>query len=125
VQRKQILLVDDEHDIREVASMTLELIGGWDVVTASSGTECIRKAQEGRPDAILLDVMMPEMDGPSTLRHLKANQQTCAIPVIFITAKVQAADKRRFMELGVDAIISKPFDPLTLAGEVSAILGWS
>ena len=122
---KRILLTDDEDHIREVAQLSLETIGGWQVTTAGSGPEAVARAAADRPDAILLDVMMPELDGPSTLERLQADEGTREIPVIFLTAKVQAADRRRFDELGVAAVIAKPFDPLTLADEVAAALGWS
>lgn len=122
---RKLLIVDDEDDIREVAQLSLEMVGGWEVVTASSGPQGLRTAEEERPDAILLDVMMPEMDGPSTFAALRANPATAAIPVILLTAKVQAADRRRFEELGVTGVLSKPFDPMMLAGEISALLGWS
>ncbi|HEX3580630.1 MAG TPA: response regulator, partial [Thermoanaerobaculia bacterium] len=93
--------------------------------TAASGAEALRVAPEVRPDAILLDVMMPEMDGPTTFRHLQSDPATRDIPVIFLTAKVQAADRRRFSELGVRSMIAKPFDPLRLATDVAAALQWT
>ncbi len=122
---RKILLVDDEDDIREVAQMSLEMTAGWEVVTASSGTDGLRVAAAQRPDAILLDVMMPGMDGPATARALKAQPETAAIPVILLTAKVQAADRRRFDDLGVAGILAKPFDPMSLADEVRRVLGWA
>ncbi len=125
MQARHILIVDDEDDIREIASLTLELTQGWEVNKASSGREAIDKALTLKPDAILLDVMMPEMDGPSTFRLLQADARTSSIPVIFLTAKVQAADKRGFLQLGVCGVIAKPFDPLTLAAEIAERLSWS
>jgi CheY-like chemotaxis protein len=122
---RKILLVDDEDDIREVAQMSLEMTAGWEVLTASSGAEGVRLAGAERPDAILLDVMMPGMDGPATARALKASPETAHIPVILLTAKVQAADRRRFDDLGVAGILAKPFDPLSLAETVSGVLGWT
>ena len=121
--RKRLLLIDDEDDIREVASLTLETVGNFDVSTAPSGRAGIIAAREQKPDAILLDVMMPELDGPSTFRELRAHEETRDIPVIFLTAKVQGADCRRLSELGAKGIIAKPFDPMRLAQEVSVILG--
>ena len=121
---RKILLVDDEDDIREVAQMSLEMTAGWDVVTAASGAEALRVAAAERPDAILLDVMMPGMDGPDTARALRASAETEAIPIILLTAKVQAADRRRFDDLGVAGVLSKPFDPMELAAQVSGVLGW-
>jgi CheY-like chemotaxis protein len=124
-QQKRILLVDDEADIREVAKLSLEAVGGYDVVTASSGREGMAIAAAGRPDAILLDVMMPDLDGPSTVRLLRQDERTRDIPVVLVTAKVQAADRRQFEALGVAAVLAKPFDPMTLSDEVARALGWS
>ncbi|HEX7138018.1 MAG TPA: response regulator [Vicinamibacterales bacterium] len=125
MQPKKILVVDDEEHIREIASVSLELTEKWEVSTASSGAEALRVAPRLRPDAILLDVMMPEMDGPTTFGLLQSDPATKEIPVIFLTAKVQAADRRRFKELGVRSMIPKPFDPLRLAAEVAAALQWT
>jgi CheY-like chemotaxis protein len=122
---RKILLVDDEDDIREVAQMSLEMTAGWEVVTAASGAEALRVAAAERPDAILLDVMMPGMDGPDTARALRASGETGAIPIILLTAKVQAADRKRFDDLGVAGVLSKPFDPMELAAQVSGLLGWT
>jgi CheY-like chemotaxis protein len=119
-----ILVVDDEEDIRAVAALSLETIAGWTVYTATSGAEGIKRAIEMKPDAILLDVMMPEMDGPTTFQRLQQNPQTRDIPVLLLTAKVQGADQRRFANLGVAAVLSKPFDPLTLGTQIASALGW-
>lgn len=96
---KRILIIDDEYDIRAVAQLTLKAVGGWDVSSASSGDEGLAKAADEQPDVILLDVMMPEMDGIETFHALQANPVTQSIPVILMTAKVQAAEQRRFAEL--------------------------
>lgn len=122
---KTILVIDDEDNVREVTSMSLELMGGWHTLTASSGAEGIEIAKREKPDAILLDVMMPGMDGPTTFRALQQDEATCAIPVLLLTAKVQAADRARFADLGVAGVISKPFDPAVLPIDVSTALGWS
>jgi CheY-like chemotaxis protein len=121
---RTILLVDDEDDIREVAQLSLEMTTAWQVRTAASGAEALRLAAADPPDAILLDVMMPEMDGPATARALRASAATAQIPIILLTAKVQAADRRRFDDLGVAGVLGKPFDPMTLAAEVARVLGW-
>jgi CheY-like chemotaxis protein len=121
---RRILIVDDEDDIREVAQMSLEMVAGWEVIPASSGEEGIRLAAEHRPDAILLDVMMPGMDGPATAVRLGGDPATSQIPIILLTAKVQAADRRRFEGLPVAGVLAKPFDPMDLARQVSASLGW-
>ena len=122
---RRILVVDDEDDIREVASMTLRLVGGFRVTTASSGADAISHARADAPDAILLDVMMPGLDGPATFRRLQEDETTRTIPVVLLTAKVQAADRRWFEELGVAAILTKPFDPMTLSDQVADALGWT
>ena len=124
MEAKQILIVDDEEDIRDVAKLALEMLGGWQVLTASSGSQGLLVAQKEQPDAILLDVMMPNMDGVATFEKLQANPATQNIPVIFLTAKVQSADQRRFDELGVKAVIAKPFKTMNLANQVAEILGW-
>jgi CheY-like chemotaxis protein len=120
----RILIIDDEDDIREVAALSLETVAGWDVVTANCGAQGLLRAVEHLPDAVLLDVMMPGMDGPTTFRELRKNPVTAHIPVILLTAKVQSNDQRRFADLGVNAILFKPFDPLTLAQQISDALGW-
>ncbi len=122
---RRMLVIDDEDDIREVAQVSLEMVGGWEVLTARSGREGIDRARADQPDAILLDVMMPEMDGPTTWQKLQEEEATRHIPVILLTAKVQAADQRRFASLGVNGVITKPFDPLQLSKEVATRLGWS
>lgn len=123
--RKKILLIDDEDAIVEVTRATLEILAGWTIITAGCGSEGVARAQADQPDAILLDVMMPEMDGPRTLKELKADPQTQNLPVIFLTAKAQTADLRRFEELGANGVITKPFDPMHLAREIENILGWA
>ncbi len=121
---KRILVIDDAEDIREVTQASLELLGGWEVLTASSGREGVMKAVAEQPDAILLDVMMPDQDGPTTFRQLQANQATQHIPVILLTAKIQVSDRHRFAALGVVTVIAKPFEPLSLASQVAQALGW-
>jgi len=123
MQRK-ILIIDDEDDIREIAALSLESVAGWEVISASSGAQGLARAIERQPDAILLDVMMPGMDGPAIFRELRKNPATARIPVLLLTAKVQSSDQRRFADLGVDAVLFKPFDPLTLSKQIAAVLGW-
>jgi CheY-like chemotaxis protein len=121
----RILIIDDEDDIREVAALSLETVAGWEVTTAASGAEGMARAIESQPDAILLDVMMPGMDGPTTFRELRKNPATAHIPVLLLTAKVQSSDQRRFADLGVEAVLFKPFDPLTLSTQIAGVLGWN
>jgi len=120
----RILIIDDEDDIREVAALSLETVAGWEVMVANSGAQGLVRASAYQPDAILLDVMMPGMDGPTTFRELRKNPATAHIPVLLLTAKVQASDQRRFADLGVEAVLVKPFDPLTLSEQVAEVLGW-
>ncbi len=123
--KKRILIIDDEDDIREITALSLEVTAGWEVFKASSGRDGVEKAAVEQPDAILLDVMMPEMDGPTTLLELRRRPETAAIPVVFLTAKVQAADRRRFAGIAVAAVLSKPFDPITLSSQIAGALGWN
>ena len=122
---RQILIIDDEDDIREVASLSLEATVGWKVLTASSGSQGIELAISHQPDAILMDVMMPGVDGPTTFRQMQQIPAIAHIPVLLLTAKVQGVDKRRFADLGVTAVLFKPFDPLTLAEQIAEALHWS
>ena len=121
---KRILVVDDDDAIREVAQLSLEMVGGHDVLSASSGGEALECARVEHPDAILLDVMMPGLDGPATFKRLQADAGTRDIPVILLTARLLPADRARFDELGVRAVLAKPFDAMTLSDEVAEILGW-
>lgn len=121
---KQILMIDDEADIQTVASIGLTMVSGWQVLTASSGQEGLQQAEQHQPDAILLDVMMPDMDGVATLSALRSNAQTCDIPIVFLTAKAKAADRKRFYELGAQGVINKPFDPMLLASQIAGFLNW-
>lgn len=121
---RRILIIDDEDDIREVASLSLEAVAGWEVRTADSGATGIELARLYRPDAILMDVMMPGMDGPTTFRKMQTIGEIADIPVLLLTAKVQGVDQRRFRDLGVAAVLFKPFDPMTLADQIAAVLGW-
>ena len=121
---KCILIVDDEDDVREVTQLGLEMGTDWTVLTAASGSEAIAIATEQQPDAILLDLMMPEMDGRATLKRLKAQATTRAIPVILVTAKAQQSNLQDFEDLDTAAIIAKPFRPLKLAAGISHHLNW-
>lgn len=124
MRTRKILIIDDEADIRAVAQLSLEINHSWDVLTAASGREGLVVAEDEQPDAILLDVMMPDLDGPSTWQALQSNPKTQTIPVIFLTAKVQAAEQRRYAELGVKAVLMKPFDPVKLGTLVMEALNW-
>lgn len=121
---RNILIVDDEEDVRAITKLGLEMGAGWNVLTACSGEEGIKLAANCQPDVILLDMMMPDMDGRTTLQQLKANPTTQPIPVILVTAKVQESDRESFTGLQVAAIFAKPFRPLKLPQEISKVLGW-
>lgn len=121
---RRILVVDDDELLREVASYALELIGGWQVRTACSGVEAQAYASADRPDAILLDVMMPGVDGPATLAALQADPGTRDIPVIFLTAKLGPDDLGGWGALPVAGVLGKPFDPMRLAADMARLLGW-
>ncbi len=117
----RIMYVDDEPDIRAIVEMTLEMIGGFSVTLCNSGQEALERVQEARPDLVLLDVMMPGMDGPQTLVALRRMPAAAALPVVFMTAKVQPAEVARLRELGAADVIAKPFDPLVLSDQVREI----
>lgn len=119
---RRVLIIDDEPDIREVAQVCLEEMAGWTVLQAESGPEGVVLARNERPDVILLDVMMPSQDGPTTLVQLGEADGSRSIPVIFVTAKAQPAELRRLMDLGAAGVITKPFDSLRLAEEVEEIV---
>jgi len=118
---ERILYVEDEPDIQAVAKLALEMVGGYKVLICSGGQEALDKVGDYAPDLILLDVMMPGMDGPTTLKNLRANPATVMIPVIFLTAKVQPPEVAHYQALGALNVIAKPFDPMTLAAQVRQI----
>ncbi len=121
---KRILVVDDDPDIRDVAQLALRKFAHWEVAAAPSGQEGLNLAKGAPPDAILLDVSMPDMDGISVFEQLQSNPATRPIPVVLLTAKVLPSDRQRFAALGVAGVITKPFDPVTLSAQVTKLLGW-
>ena len=122
---KRVLVIDDDAQIRAVASASLSMVGKWDVCTADCGAEGVARAAADQPDAILLDVMMPGMDGPTTLRALRASPTTAGIPVIMLTAVVGADGQAPVFDQPVAGVLGKPFDIMGLAGDVAATLGWN
>lgn len=114
----KVLYVDDDPDIREIAAMSLQLDPHIEVRSEGCGADALVTARTWKPDAILLDVMMPVMDGPSTLRRLRENEATAAIPVIFITARAQTREVEEYLAMGAVGVIVKPFDPMSLAKSV-------
>ena len=119
---KRILIIDDDDDVREATQICLEITGGWKIITASSGGEGLVIAIAEQPDLILLDVMMPVMDGLETFSELQANTVTRSIPVILLTAKAQPAELRSFTQLQVSDVITKPYDPFSLSDRVAQAL---
>ena len=117
----RILMVEDDPDIQTVARLALETLGGFTVTTCDRGEQALARAAEFAPDLILLDVMMPGMDGPSTLAALRRVPELETVPVVFLTAKVQAWEVDMFMAMGAEAVIAKPFDPMLLADQVRKI----
>ncbi len=118
---KKILYVEDEPDIQKVAKLALEHVGGFEVLVCSSGPEAIENAPGFAPDMILLDVMMPGMDGPATLEALRKIESLKHTPAVFLTAKVLPTEIRRYKELGALEVIAKPFDPMALSDQVRAL----
>jgi CheY-like chemotaxis protein len=121
---RRILVVDDDEDVRRLAVMSLARVGGHDVRSVGSGAECIEELRNERPDAVVLDVMMPVMDGPATLAAIRDSGTTHDLPVVFLTAGIVAADMDRLRSLPVSGVLHKPFDPMTLPKELAELLGW-
>ncbi len=115
------MIVEDDADIQTVARMALETLGGFDVETCSSGREALEKAPVFQPDLIMLDVMMPEMDGPTTLQGLRGVAAFATTPVVFCTAKAMPSEVEQYKQMGSAGIIAKPFDPMSLADQVREI----
>lgn len=124
MQIRKVLMVDDDPTIRRVASISLSRIGNWEVELASSGQHALELLESSSADfdLILLDVMMPVMDGPSTLRAILNKQKSSRIPVIFMTAKVQKHEVQAYYDLGVCGVIIKPFDPVTLPAQIQKVV---
>ena len=124
VLSRKVLVVDDDDIIREVAKLALEVVGGWQVSTATTGVEAGHAAERDQPDVVLLDVMMPGLDGPGTAALLAGNEATRDLPVIFLTAKTPHGDTSLTSMPNVVGVISKPFDPMSLAQEINRLTGW-
>jgi len=119
----RVLHIEDEPDIREVVKISLALDPDMAVESCESGVEAVTQAAKWRPDVILMDALMPVMDGAATLANLRRDERTFGIPVVFMTACAQESEVKRFLELGAAGVIAKPFDPLTLAESVRAYIG--
>lgn len=112
------LVVDDDDGIRSVVDIALNLVGGFEVTEASNGEEALALVSDQNFDVIVLDVMMPGLDGPSTLKRIRQTLHGADVPVVFLTAKAQPHERRELEALGVNGVIIKPFDPMTLADDV-------
>ncbi len=122
---KQVLVVDDDDGVREIIRLSLETAGDWSVQTAASGRAGVAIAQNTPLDLILLDVMMPEEDGLEVYKQLQSAEKTKGIPTILLTAKAQMSEQQAFMSLGIQGVITKPFQAKSLVAEIEQILGWS
>ncbi len=120
-QLKAVLYVDDEPDIREIVQLSLGLVAGLNVEVCDSGERALQRLPDITPDLVLLDVMMPGTDGPTTLQRMRADPRFANIPVVFVTAKAMPAEVARFRELGAVAVIAKPFDPMQLGQQIQVI----
>jgi CheY-like chemotaxis protein len=118
---RAVLYVDDEPDIREIVELALGLVEGLNVEVCESGERALQRLPDITPDLVLLDVMMPGTDGPTTLQRMRADPRFANIPVVFVTAKAMPAEVARFRELGAVAVIAKPFDPLQFGQQIVAI----
>lgn len=121
---KRILLIDDDQAIQDFTQVAIRKLAGWETIGATRGTEGINRAKTEEPDAILLDISMPEMDGFQVFEQLQADPLTRSIPVILLTAKALPSDRRRFAEMGVAGVITKPFDPVMIWQQVAKFLDW-
>ena len=124
MRTRRVLVVDDDDVIREVAKVALEVVGGWQVSTATSGPQAQQAARDERPDVVLLDVMMPGVDGPTTAASLQSDPDTRQIPVIYLTAKTTVGESGPVLADNLVGVITKPFDPMTLADDITQLLGW-
>ena len=121
---RRLLVVDDEPDVRAVVGLSLQHVGGWEVVAVDSGLAALDVARNERLDAVVLDVMMPGTDGPTTFRLLQQDALTAEIPVVMLTARADRADRESWLEMGVRAVLAKPFDPMDLPRQIGSALEW-
>lgn len=121
---RRILLIDDEPGIRQVVQMTFKVTTSWETLVADSCAVGLALAATEQPDAILLDVMMPEMDGITAFQNMQQNPATCQIPTILLTAKAQASEREQFAQLPIAGVITKPFKAHDLVKQVRSLLGW-
>lgn len=120
-----VLLVDDEPDIRAIGELSLATFAGWQIIPAGSGEEALLRLAETKPDLVLLDVMMPGLDGPGTLARMRATENGRSVPIIFMTARTQRSEVQEYLSLGAIGVIAKPFEPLSLADDIRKIMAAS
>lgn len=118
---KHVMCVDDEEDILQVTRLSLETLGGFTVSICKGSAGAVAMLKIAKPDILLLDVMMPGMDGPTTLKTLRADPEVADVPVIFMTAKVQPSEVAHYIQIGAMGVIAKPFDPMSLSRQVEAL----
>jgi CheY-like chemotaxis protein len=121
---RRILVVDDDDDVRSLAAMSLSKVGGYEVRTANSGQACLDELAGWSPDVVVLDVMMPGMDGPTTLEHIRDGRDTEHLPVVYLTASVVEPDLERLRVSKVNGVLAKPFNPMELPADLARLLGW-
>ncbi|OYQ64307.1 hypothetical protein B9G53_12255 [Pseudanabaena sp. SR411] len=121
---KTVLLIDDEEYMRQIVQTCLELFSDWQTAIARSGEEGLAAVANLQPDAIMLDVIMPNMDGLTVLKKLQADQQLANIPVVLLTSRVDLTEPQKIAQLGVKGAIAKPFNPMRLVDQISKILDW-
>jgi CheY-like chemotaxis protein len=119
---RRVLIVDDDEDVRNITELAASRLGKWETTLAANGIEALEKARSDPPDVILLDVMMPELDGPATLARLREDPATARIPVIFLTAKAQRGEVESYKALGACGVIVKPFEVRSLVDQVRQIV---
>ena len=121
-EQKIILHIDDDDDIRTIAKMSLESIGGYNVISCNGYQQAIEKLEEQTPDFILVDVMMPDLDGPQTLNLLRQNYNMKGVPVAFMTAKIMDSEIQKLENLQINGVIKNPFEPIDLCNQIQEIL---
>jgi CheY-like chemotaxis protein len=121
---RRILIIDDEQDLREIVQLSITCFTAWEAECAATGAEGIQKATTEPFDAILLDISMPDIDGFHVFEQLRSQPATQTVPIILLTAKIQPNDRRRFAEMRINGLITKPFTSETIAAQIAEILGW-
>lgn len=121
---RKVLLIDDDRDIQDLMRISAKAVAGWELIGAFSGSTGIDRAKTAAIDAILLDILLPDLDGLQVFEQLQAHPLTRSIPIILLTAKALPSDRRRLAAIGAAGIITKPFDPIAVWEQIAAVLGW-